>query len=49
MIDPVPRGIRGEGKVIYGIFVILVIELEENTEASLCKDGMGRFRKNVVV
>jgi hypothetical protein len=48
MIDPVPRGIRGKGKVIYGTSVDLVIELEEDTEASTCKGGMCRFGENVI-
>ena len=49
MVDPVPRGIRGEGKVTYRISVNFVIELEKNTEASVCKGGMRRFGKNVIV
>jgi hypothetical protein len=36
MVDPVPRGIRGEGKVTYGISVDFVVELKEDTEASVC-------------
>jgi hypothetical protein len=35
MVDPVPRGIRCEGKVIYGISVDFVIEFEEDTEAGM--------------
>jgi hypothetical protein len=49
MVDPVPRGIRGEGKVSYGVSVNLVIELEEDAEASVCKDRMRRFGQNVIV
>jgi hypothetical protein len=49
MVDPVPRGIRGEGKVTHRIFVNFVIELEEDTEASVCKGGMRRFRENVII
>jgi hypothetical protein len=49
MVDPVPRGIRGEGKVTYGGSVHFVIELEEDAEARVCKDGMRRFGENVIV
>jgi hypothetical protein len=49
MVDPVPRSIVSERKVAYGISVDLVIKLEEDTEASVCKDGMGRFGENVIV
>jgi hypothetical protein len=49
MVDPVPRSIQGEGKVTYGISVDFVIELEEDTQASMCKDGMRRFGDNVIV
>jgi hypothetical protein len=49
MVDPVSSGIRGEGKVTYGSSVDFVIELEEDTEASVCKDGMGRFEEDVIV
>jgi hypothetical protein len=49
MVGPVPSGIWGEGKVSYGISVNFVIELEEDTEASVCEDGMGRFGENVIV
>jgi hypothetical protein len=49
MVDPVPRGIQGEGKVTDGICVDFVIELEENTETRVCKDGMRRFGENVIV
>jgi hypothetical protein len=36
MVDPVPSGIRGEGKVTYGISVDFVIESEEDAEARMC-------------
>jgi hypothetical protein len=49
MVDPVPSSIWGEGKATYVIPVYFVIKLEEDTEASMCKDGMSRFRKNVIV
>jgi hypothetical protein len=49
MIDPVPSGIRGEGKVSYGISIDFVVEVEEDAEASVCKDGMCGFGENVIV
>jgi len=49
VVGPVPRGIWGKGKVSYGISVDFVIELEEDTEAGVCKDGMRRFGKNVII
>ena len=49
MIDPVPSGILGEGKVSYGIFVGLVAEVEEDAETRVCKDDMCRFGENVIV
>jgi len=49
MVDPVSCGILGEGKVFYGPSVDFVIEPKEDAEASVCKDGMCRFRENVVV
>src|SRR6266849_8455704 len=49
MIDPILSGIWGKGKVGNGISVDLVIELEEDNEAGVCKDGMRRFRENVIV
>jgi hypothetical protein len=49
VVDPVPSGIRGKGKVENNISVDFVIELEEDTEASMCKDGMCRFRENVII
>ena len=49
MIDPVPSGIRNEGEMPYGIPVDLVVELEEDTEAGVCKDGICGFGENVVV
>jgi hypothetical protein len=49
MVDPVPRGIRGEEKVSYGVSVDFFIELEEDTEAGVRKDGMCRFGEDVIV
>jgi hypothetical protein len=49
VVDPVPRGIRREGKVAYCISVDFVIELEEDTEASVRQDGVSRLGENVVV
>jgi hypothetical protein len=49
MVDPVPRGIRGERKVSYSISVDIVIELEKDTEGSVGQDGMGGFGENVIV
>jgi hypothetical protein len=49
MVDPVPRRIQGEGKVTYSVSVDIVIELEEDTQASVCKDGMCRFGENVII
>jgi len=48
MADPVSSGVRGKGEVIHGIFVNFVIELEEDTEASVCEGGMRRFGENVI-
>jgi hypothetical protein len=48
MVDPVSSGVEGEGEVAYGISVDFVVELEEDTEAGVCKDGMRRFRENVI-
>jgi hypothetical protein len=48
MIDPVPGGIRGEGKVSYDISVDFVVEVEEDAEASVCKDGMCGFGEDVI-
>jgi hypothetical protein len=48
MIDPVPSGIPGDGEVTYGISLEFVIELEEDSEASPCKEGMRRFGENVI-
>ncbi|KAF8501151.1 hypothetical protein F5888DRAFT_1632916 [Russula emetica] len=47
MIDPVSGGIQGEGKVTNGIFVDFIIELEEDTEASVCKDSMHMIGEDV--
>jgi hypothetical protein len=49
MIDPVPSGIRDEGKVSYRISVDFIVEVEEDAEANVCKDGMCRFGENVIV
>jgi len=49
MVDPVSGGIGGEGEVSYRISVDFLIEFEEDTEASMCKDGMRGFRENVIV
>jgi hypothetical protein len=49
MVDPVPGGIRGEGKATYGLSLDFVIEPEKDTEACVCKDGMRRFEGNVKV
>jgi len=49
MIDPVPSGIWGEGKVSYGISVDFVVEVEEDAEANVCKDGVCGFGENVIV
>jgi len=48
MLDPVSSSIRGEGKLVYCIPVTFVIQLEEDNEASTCKEGMGRFGENVI-
>jgi hypothetical protein len=48
MIDPVPSGITGDRKVTYDISLGFVIELEEDTEASTCKEGVRRFEENVI-
>jgi hypothetical protein len=39
----------GKGKVSYRISVDFVIEVEEDTEAGVCKDGMCGFGENVIV
>ena len=49
MIDPVLSSIWGERKVSYRIFINLIIKVEKDAEARVCKDGMCRFRKNVIV
>jgi hypothetical protein len=49
MVDPIPSGIWGKRKSGNGISVDFVIELEEDTEARVCKDGMRRFWENVIV
>ena len=49
MIDPVLSGVRGEGKANYHIFVDFGVEVKEDAEASVCKDGMCRLGENVIV
>ena len=49
MIDPVLSGVWSEWEMVYGIFVDFVIEVEKNTEAGVCEDGMCGFGKNVKV
>ena len=49
MIHPVLSSIRGEGEPGYRISVDFVIEVEEDAQASVCKDGMGGFGENVIV
>ena len=49
MVNPVSGGIRGEGKATDGIFVDFIIEPEEDTEASVCKDSMRMIGENVIV
>jgi hypothetical protein len=49
MVDPVPSGIHGEGKVSYGNSVDFVIESEEDTEASVCEDDMRSFGEKVII
>jgi hypothetical protein len=48
MIDPVSGGIWGKGKATHGISVDFVIELEEDAEAGVCKDGMRSFGENMI-
>jgi len=49
VVNPVSGCILREWEVTYGISVGFVIELEEDTEAGVCKDGMGGFGENVIV
>jgi len=49
MVNPVSGCIRREWEVTYGISVGFVIELEEDTEAGVGKDGMRGFGENVIV
>jgi hypothetical protein len=49
MVDPPTRGKWGEGESTYDISVDFVIELEEDTEASVCQDGVREFWENVEV
>jgi hypothetical protein len=49
MVDPMSSSVQGKGKVAYDISVDFAIELEEDTEACVCKDGMRRFGENMIV
>jgi len=49
MINPVPSGIRSEGNASYVVSVDFVVEVEEDAQASVCKNGMRRFGENVIV
>lgn len=49
MVDPVPGGIRSEGETTYCISVDFVVEMENDTETGMCKDGMCMFGENVIV
>jgi hypothetical protein len=49
MVDPMSSGIWCEGKLIYGISVDFVAELEEDAEASMCENGVCRFGENVKI
>ncbi len=49
MIDPVPSGIQGEGKVSNGVSVDFVVEGEEDAEANACKGGVCGFGENMIV
>jgi hypothetical protein len=49
VINPALCGIRGKGNVKYDILVDLVVEVEEDAEASMCKDGMCGFGENVII
>ncbi len=49
MVDLVPGSIQREGKVSHCISVSFVIELEQDTQANVCKDGMHQFREDVIV
>ena len=42
-------GIWCEREMAYGISIDFVIELDEDTEASICKGGMGRLGEDVIV
>jgi hypothetical protein len=48
MVDTVPSSIRGKGKVVYGTSVDIVIEMEKDTEAGMCENGMRSFVENVI-
>jgi hypothetical protein len=49
MVNPVSSGIQCKGEASYGISVDFVIELEKDTETSVCKNDMRGFGENVVV
>jgi hypothetical protein len=49
MVGPIPGGISSKGKVGNGISVDFVIELDEDTEAGVCKDSMRGFGQDVIV
>jgi hypothetical protein len=49
MVDPIPSGIWGKGKVSNGTSIDLFIKLKEDTEAGVCECGMRRFWENVIV
>jgi len=48
MVDPVLSRVRCERKVMYGISVDFVVELENDTEAGAGKGRMCRFGENVI-
>jgi hypothetical protein len=48
MVNPILGCVRGKGKVGNDILVDFVVEVEEDTEAGMCKDGMRRFWENVI-
>ena len=49
MINPVSSGIRCQRKVAYGKFVNFVIEMEEDAEAGMGKDGVRSYGLDVIV
>ncbi len=48
MVHPVSGGIGGEREVSYRISVDFVIQLKEDTEASMCKDDVRSFGDDVI-